>query len=348
MSDDSQRKHLSKIKLSNITYPILIGLGVVGYMVYQDFDREALSVLTFSFHTVVWIIIALLFMVGRDVGYIIRIKILSGREMSWYEAFRVIMLWEFTSAITPSAVGGTSFAIKYFHKAGISVGRSSAIVLLTSFFDELFFIVMFPLLVIIVGGEALFSAQGVDGGFFGGVLALVLTGYFLKLTYLLFVTYGLFFNPKGLKWLMIKIFSFKPLRRWREAAARAGDDLIVSAIEIRKHRWGYWVKLLAATFVSWSSRYLVVNALIMAFIPFNNHVLLFARQLVMWVMMLVMPTPGGSGFSEYFFAEYLGDFIPIAGLAILLSLFWRMITYYLYLFIGIFVFPRWLKEKFGK
>ena len=67
------------------------------------------------------------------------------------------MLWEFTSAITPSAVGGTSFAIIYVHKEGINVGKSSAIVLLTSFLDELYFIVMFPLLIWIVGHEALFN-----------------------------------------------------------------------------------------------------------------------------------------------------------------------------------------------
>ena len=64
--------------------------------------------------------------------------------------------------------------------------------------------------------------------------------------------------------------------------------------------------------------------------------------------MLVMPTPGGSGFSEYFFSEYLGEFIPVAGLAIILALLWRIITYYLYLVIGVIVFPRWIKEKFGK
>lgn len=49
-------------------------------------------------------------------------------------------------AITPSAVGGTSVAIIYVHKEGISLGRSSAIVMLTSFLDEIYFIVMFPLL----------------------------------------------------------------------------------------------------------------------------------------------------------------------------------------------------------
>jgi len=63
--------------------------------------------------------------------------------------------------------------------------------------------------------------------------------------------------------------------------------------------------------------------------------------------MLVSPTPGGSGFSEYVFATYLGDFIP-SGLETAMALLWRFITYYPYLFIGAFIFPRWVKSKFGK
>ena len=64
--------------------------------------------------------------------------------------------------------------------------------------------------------------------------------------------------------------------------------------------------------------------------------------------MLVSPTPGGSGFSEYVFSEYLGDFLPTAGVAVLMALLWRFATYYPYLFIGVYLFPRWLKMKFGK
>lgn len=346
--NNSQREHLKKIKLSNMVYPILIGLGVVGYMFYKDFDSEAFAMLEFNKNTIFWFFIAILFMVGRDAGYIIRIKELAGKEMSWYEAFRTIMLWEFTSAITPSAIGGTSFAVIYVHKAGLSVGRSSAVVLLTSFFDELYFIIMFPLMFFLIGKDALFGMQDVAGGLFDSIVILVLSGYCLKLLYLLFVTYGLFFNPKGIKWILVKIFKIRFLRKWQSAADKVGDDIIESSKEFKGKTIKYWIKLLASTFLSWSSRYLVVNAIFLAFIPFNDHLLLFARQLVMWIMMLVMPTPGGSGFSEYFFSEYLGEFIPVAGLAIILALLWRIITYYLYLIIGIFVFPRWIKEKFGK
>lgn len=344
---ENQQKELRQIKMKNIIYPIIIGLGVVGYMIYKDFSIEAFQTLSFDFHTILWLIIAGLFMFGRDIGYIIRIKVLSDGKLSWWESFRIIMLWEFTSAITPSAIGGTSFAIIYVHKGGISVGRSSAIVLLTSFLDELYFVVMFPILFLLLGYSRLFDLVGVSSSMQSSIFTFFMIGYGLKLAYTLFISYGLFVKPRGLKWIIVKIFSIRFLRKWRNAAVRTGDDIIVSSGELRKKKVTFWLKVLGATFLSWSSRYLVVNAIIIAFFAAtNDHLLLFARQFVMWVMMLVMPTPGGSGFSEFFFAEYLGEFFPVAGVAIIVALIWRLITYYPYLIIGVIVFPRWLRAKF--
>ena len=117
--------------------------------------------------------------------------------------------------------------------------------------------------------------------------------------------------------------------------------------------WGFWLKAGSSTFLSWSSRYLVANALIMAFFSVSDQFLLFARQLVMWIMMLIMPTPGGSGFAEYVFSTYCRDLIVVPpamqlGAATLIALLWRGVTYYPYLAIGAIIFPRWIKRKFGK
>ena len=143
MEQNNHQTHLAKIKIGNIIYPILIGLGVVAYLIWKEFDIEAFTSLSFTGKTVIALLLAILCMFGRDIGYIIRLKVLSSNQLSWLQAFRVIMLWEFTSAITPSAIGGTSFAIIYVHKEGINLGKSSSIVLLTSFLDELYFIFMF-------------------------------------------------------------------------------------------------------------------------------------------------------------------------------------------------------------
>lgn len=352
MPKSDRKSPLSRIKVSNMVYPIAIGIGVVGYMLYREFDPAIFTELHLSWNGVLWILLAVLFMFGRDLGYIMRLRLFSDYRLSWRQAFRVIMLWEFTSAITPSAVGGTSVAIVYVHKEGINVGRSSAIVLLTSFFDELYFIVMFPLLLLLLGESNLFSLGNAPENFLtGGLLGFALTGYFLKLAYTLAVSYGLFINPRGFKWLLLKIFRIRFLRRWHASANKAGDDIIASSREIRTKGLKFWLGALGTTFLSWSSRYLVVNALLLAFFAVSDHILLFARQLVMWIMMLVMPTPGGSGFVEYIFKYFLGDLIPVdlsiqLGVATVIALLWRLITYYPYLFIGAVLFPRWVKRNF--
>ncbi len=348
----SAESPLARIRLRRAIYPVLIGLVVVGWMLWREFDPAVFDSVHFSWQMVMWLFVALLCMFGRDLGYIVRIRVLSGGALSWRQAFRVIMLWEFTSAITPSAVGGTSVAILYVHKEGISVGRSSAIVMLTSFLDELYFIVMFPLIVLLAGAGNLFDIASA-GAWGKGLMIFALTGYGLKLAYLLVLSYGLFINPRGLKWLLMKTFKFRPLRRWYRSMNDVGTDIINSSREIRNRTAGFWAKALGSTFLSWSSRYLVANALIVAFFAVGDQFMLFARQLVMWIIMLVMPTPGGSGFAEVIFSTYCADLIEVptalqAGAAAMIAFLWRGVTYYPYLIIGAIVFPRWIASKFRK
>lgn len=60
---------------------------------------------------------------------------------------------------------------------------------------------------------------------------------------------------------------------------------------------------------------------------------------------MVSPTPGGSGLSEWLFSNYYGDLIGTAGMALIMAIFWRLITYYLYLVVGCLVLPSWLRHR---
>ena len=126
------------------------------------------------------------------------------------------------------------------------------------------------------------------------------------------------------------------------------ESIIESSKQLKQQSAMFWGKTFLATAFSWTARYFVANALFMAFFPVSNHLLLFGRQLVMWIMMLVSPTPGGSGITEYVFTQYLSDFLPVAGFSVMLALLWRIFTYYPYLAIGAYLFPKWIKEKFKK
>lgn len=342
----NQLKQSAGLRTHRIIYPIVIGLGVVAYLFWDEFDPKAFSLISFTWKSVLWLIVAALLMVGRDFGYIMRIRVLSDNQLTWRSAFRIIMLWEFTSAVTPGAVGGTSVAIVYVNKEGVSVGKSSAIVMATSLLDELYFVLMFPLLLLTLGYFRLFDFEG--GKLLTSVAAI---GYSVKLTWTVALFYGMFSNPKGLSWLIGQVFRLPILRRWKEAADRAGDEIIASSRELKRKPIGFWLRAFGCTFLSWTSRYWVVNALFLAFFTvdgFINHLVIFGRQLVMWIMLLVMPTPGGSGFAEKIFQEALTSFIPIAGFTAFVVLLWRFITYYPYLFIGAVLLPKWFSTQARK
>ncbi|MDG5801002.1 lysylphosphatidylglycerol synthase transmembrane domain-containing protein [Marinilabiliaceae bacterium ANBcel2] len=350
---DNSGKILKSINPVKIVLPIFIGLGVTGFLMYREYEPGTFSLLNFTLQSLFWLFVAFIFMAIRDLGYMVRLRLLTNKKLSWRKTFNIIMLWEFTSAITPSAIGGTSVAIFFINKEGVRLGRSTAVVMVTSFLDELYFILTFPIILLIMGQADIFaldSELGYVPWYRNQYLLFALTGYVLKFLYTAIITYGLFFNPRGLKLALLWIFKFPVIRKWRPQANESGSDLIETSREFRDWPFKKWVQAFIATFFSWTARYWVVNALVLTFfgvtwMGWGEHFLMFGKQLVMWIMMLVSPTPGGSGFAEYVFQGFLAPFIPV-GTGVAMAFIWRLVSYYPYLFIGAFVIPRWVKKHF--
>jgi uncharacterized protein (TIRG00374 family) len=350
VQEDNSGKILKSIRPNRIILPIFFGLGVTSYLLYREYQPGSFSLLSFSLQSIFWLLLSFGMMATRDLGYIIRIRVLTQYKLSWKSAFNIIMLWEFTSAVTPSAIGGTSVAIFFINGEGISLGRSGAVVLVTSFLDELYFIIMFPLLLLIIGSSNIFDSYVLAEHWYQNKFMLIaVIGYSIKLAYILIISYGIFINPRGLKWLIMCIFKLRIIRKWRSKANEMGNDLIQTSKEFRKWSFKKWLQAFGATFFSWTARYWVVNTLIITFfgikwLGWDDNLLVFGKQLVMWIMMLISPTPGGSGFAEYIFKEFLAAFIPI-GTGAAMALIWRIVSYYPYLFNSAFVIPNWVKKK---
>ena len=355
MTPDSHNKLINKLRPRKIILPVFLGLAVVGWFISKEIDTEVISKLHFTWRSVFWLLIAWFCMVFRDLGYMIRIRILSDKDLTWRQAFRVIMLWEFTSSISPSTIGGTAVAVVFLHKEGMTVGKSTAVVLATSFLDELYFVIMLPLLLLLVGKDALFttSLQGTGFSFLNELTLFATIGYSIIFLWVILVGYGLFFNPEGISKLINKIFRLPVIRKWEGAANKAGNDIIESSHELKRKPLLFWLKAMTATILSWTARYWVVNAIIVAFFTINNHFLIFARQLVTWIMMIISPSPGGSGFAELILGRYISDQIPAnpevaVSIALAIAIIWRIISYYPYLIIGALLVPGWIERKIVK
>jgi glycosyltransferase 2 family protein len=354
MSDNTDNL-LRKIRPAKVIYPIGIGLIVVAFLIYRDWNPEIFSKLDFSWFSVYFLLLAFIMMAIRDIGYMARVKILSDNDLTWKKAFNVIILWEFASALMPSLVGGTAVAFIFIWKEGITLGRSTAIVLATAILDELYFIIMFPLLLLIISSHDLFAVHDNQAGisFTNQFFYFAIIGFIIKFLFIIVVAYGLFINPKGIKWIIVKTFTLPILRRWIKGAVKTGDDIVTSSDELKSKTFKFWFNAFIATFFSWTARFWIINFLILSLlygIPnnagifgFGEHFLIFARQVTMWIMMLVMPSPGGSGFAEVVFSDYMRIFIPV-GFVSVMALLWRLVSYYPYLLIGSFVLPRWIKK----
>ena len=88
----------------------------------------------------------------------------------------------------------------------------------------------------------------------------------------------------------------------------------------------------------------MLNLIAAAFFNVSDHLLMYARQIVLWVILLISPTPGASGAAEFAFVGFMRDLLPAGAMLVVVALLWRLFTYYLYLFVGAAVAPGWLRR----
>ena len=124
-----------------------------------------------------------------------------------------------------------------------------------------------------------------------------------------------------------------------------GETMVSAGADLRTRSFSWWAEAMGATALTWISRYLVVNALFWGFSALAPQGIVFARQFVVWTLLTISPTPGGSGLSEWLFTNYYGDLISDASMVLVIAILWRLLTYYVYLAVGVIRLPAWLRRK---
>ncbi len=315
---------------------------------HGNYNREtvsrAIASIDWSFSSILWLLAAIVFMFGRDLFYSVRIWVLCKGALRFGRSIVVTMIWEFASALSPGVVGGATVAMFILNREGIRLGRSTAIVVITAFMDNLFFVLMIPFVFMFVSSDQLFPTVN-EGS--GGAMWVFWTGFAVILGLCLFLFASIFLFPSLAKRVLGFIFRLPFLKKWRESALTTGDEIILTSRELRKERFLFWLKAFSSTSASWICRYLVINCILQAFIglPFLKHILILGKQLILWLFMLVSPTPGASGVAEYAFGELLSDFAGSLILVTALAVIWRLISYFPYLIIGAIILPRWLRRE---
>ena len=344
--DISNQKIFKVLNPKNIWVPIIIGLGIVTFLFYQDpnITKENLNLIFDA--KISAVIIAFLVLIARDAGYVYRIKAITNNELNWSKSFYIIILWEFASAVTPSVVGGTAIAVFVLSAEGIKFGKSLAYVMLTAILDNLFFVVAAPIVMFLTDGKIFPDITAADLQIGNSLQFFFYLSYSLMAIYTLIMAYGLLVKPRAFKWFLLKLTSIKFLKKWKEKANNYGDDIIVASKEIVGKDFKYWAIISGSTIFIWCARYLMLNSLVTAYadISIPEHMMIFSRQVIMWMIMLISPTPGSSGTAEYFFTQFFSEFLD--KYTFVSAIFWRLMSYYPYLLVGAVILPWWLKRVF--
>jgi glycosyltransferase 2 family protein len=342
------KKIFETLNPNKVWIPVLIGLGIVFFMFYLDPNVNT-KTLKGVFDASVWgIALAIFLILCRDIGYIYRIREITDRHLTWTRALYVIILWEFASAVTPSIVGGTAVAVFILNKEGIKLGKAIAYVMVTAILDNLFFVIGAPIILFFAKGSIFPTSRVMEMKLGRSLEVLFWTSYALYAFYSLVMALALFYKPRVFKWVLLKIYSIKWLRKWKHSANEYGNQIIEASKELIGKNYKYWLTIIGATIFIWSSRYLMLNALIGAYdsLTMQEHVIVFARQVIMWIVMMISPTPGSSGTAEFFFGQFFSQFL--IGYTFVTSILWRLLSYYPYLLLGAVFLPRWIKQVFFK
>lgn len=133
-----------------------IGLVVIAGMMIREFDLDALSKIHLSPQFFAGTGIAVLLFAVQNLMYTLRFRYLSQRKLSFSQSFRINVLCEFTSAVTPSAVGGSGLAFVYLNREGMTMGRSIFTMFAALLADEAFLAISCCVLYLCVPSELLF------------------------------------------------------------------------------------------------------------------------------------------------------------------------------------------------
>lgn len=368
---------LNSISPFRIFLAAMVGLSVVIYMFFKDFNAKEFSKIEFSSHVFFWIGMAAFFMCFRHFCYMVRLRIITNGFFSWRKCFELVMMWEFSSAVTPTSVGGAAVAMFAIAQEKLAAGKTAMIVLYTVIVDTfsflsallVFFLLFGPIMIqpeSYTVSHLLADSQWGVAFMFAYSLMLFYGGAFF---------YGVLIDAKKLENLLLWFCKFPLLKRFREKAIKVTDDMDLASEELRTQKWTFHVGTYLSTMSAWASRFMVLNCLIIAFVAYSpnpeiqahyndfmqgelqfnafwQQVFIYARQQAMYVIMAVMPSPGGAGVAEYAFKTFHFDYIPTeatniaaAGtLMVIMATIWRTFTYYVYLFVGAIVVPNWVSK----
>ena len=246
---------------------------------------------------------------------------ITGEDLPLSDVTKVVLSNYFLAVLTPGATGGAIAQVMFMRRAGVSVARSTVIILVRTIMSIFFLIIMLPIfmkqdeaitswipLPVIMTVSAIFIAIPVTA------VALMRTNY-----------------PKRIIYYFSRYFKHERRRQ----AFRLYYDFR-QAVYIMGKQPVMVLRAFIESGVSLTFIYLTVPAYFLGLqFPFDL-VQVMGRMYLLNLVLYFSPTPGGSGIAEAGFVALFNHLVP-SGTVGILAVLWRFTAEYLPFILGAFI-----------
>ncbi len=313
--------HRNKL-YKRIALVVIFVLAISAAVIYFTFDIRALDYLTmFSSWSVLCALGALAIGLFFDGTRLLTLARITGEDLPLPDVVKVVLSNYFLAVLTPGATGGAIAQVMFMRRAGVSVARSTVIILVRTIMSIFFLIIMLPIFMkqdeaitswvpmpVIMTVSVIFIAIPI------AAVALMRTNY-----------------PKRIIYYFSRYFRHERRRQ----AFRLYYDFR-QAVYIMGRQPVMVLRAFIESGVSLTFIYMTVPAYFLGLqFPFDL-VQVMGRMYLLNLVLYFSPTPGGSGIAEAGFVALFNHLVP-SGTVGILAVLWRFTAEYLPFILGAFI-----------
>ena len=310
--------HRNKL-YKRIALVVIFVLAISAAVIYFTFDIRALDYLTmFSSWSVLCALGALGIGLFFDGTRLLTLARITGENLPLPDVVKVVLSNYFLAVLTPGATGGAIAQVMFMRRAGVSVARSTVIILVRTIMSIFFLIVMLPIFMkqdeaitswvpmpVIMTVSVVFIAIPV------AAVALMRTNYPKRIIYY----FSRYFRHERRRQAFRLYYDF------RQAVYIMGKQPVMV------------LRAFIESGVSLTFIYMTVPAYFLGLqFPFDL-VQVMGRMYLLNLVLYFSPTPGGSGIAEAGFVALFNHLVP-SGTVGILAVLWRFTAEYLPFILG--------------
>jgi uncharacterized protein (TIRG00374 family) len=303
---------------------IILSFGLLISVAYSAFTVDGAALDAFSQFPAICILVLAVLLVLPWLADTMRLQIwlrFLGKRERFAEVFRMTLASEMASAVVPAAIGGNGARLGWLMARGIAPGVASSVMLLSALEDMIFFALAVPLAFLLssevqngVSPDKLWNmlqANGLTGirgagFFFLGITTIGLIGW---------IAWRLL--PARFKARLGKI-----AEKTKQQAALAKQTL---HLMVARGGWRFFLTV-SLSGLHWACRFSMLTVLLVGLQHYVDPFNFFASQWLVFMLMKLFPSPGGTGGAELAFLTLYHSLLPENLLGLLVGA-WRVLTF---------------------